>query len=143
MGDITSTAGFNQSSRRLVLAALRVLKECHSLGQQFLGVQVISLVPRAVYWIIPTVEIDSRSRYTVAVSADSKDNVSCHFAMVGGSATQHRVLGGWARRATYHTEGLVVVDIRVSLRRVLSSRVVLLVLVQRGAWGWCLDKKGT
>ena len=117
-------------------------------GMPFLGstaprVRVISLVPRAVYWIIPTVEIDSRSCYTVAVSADSKDNVSCHFAMVGGSATQHRVLGGWARRATYHTEGWVVVDIRVSLRRVLSSRVVLLVLVQRGAWGWCSDKKGT
>ena len=88
-------------------------------------------------------EINSRSCYTVAVSADSKDNVSCHFAMVGESATQHGVVDGWASRAAYHTEGWVVVDIRASLRRVLSSRVVLLVLVQRGAWGWCSDKKGT
>ena len=102
MGDITSTAGFNQSSRRLVLAALRVLKECHSLGQQFLGVQVISLVPRAVYWIIPTVEIDSRSCYTVAVSADSKDNVSCHFAMAPAHAARWVVLGGLVEMA-YHT----------------------------------------
>ena len=78
-----------------------------------------------MYCFIPTGEIDSQSCYTVAVSADSKDNVSCHFAMVGGSATQHRVLGGWARRATYHTEGWVVVDIRASLRRAPSLGVIL------------------
>ena len=49
--------------------------------------------------------------------------------MVGESAMQHGVVDGWARRAAYHTEGWVVVDIRASLRRAPSLGVILVLVL--------------
>ena len=87
-------------------------------GMPFLGstvprVRVISLGPRVINCFIPTAEIDSRSCYTVAVSADSKDNVLCRVTLPWSAGQQRNTVcwvGGLVELPTTRRDGWLLIS---------------------------------